>query len=194
MWPHRRQPTRLLRPWDSPGKNTGVGCHFLLQCMKVKSESEVAQLCPTLSDPMDCSLTGSSLHGIFQARVLEWGAIQAKSMKHITPIVNPKVNNRLWVIVSWQCRSNNCDKCTTVIWGVHSGGSCVCVGNTQKLYFLVSFADKRKCLKNKAYWFFFLNQVVIQVTVNILKLRERVACKTSQKYFFPYLNFQPLSP
>ena len=69
------QPTRLIRPWDSPGKNTGVGCHFLLQCMKVKSESEVAQLCPTLSDPMDCSLPGSSIHGIFQARVLEWGAI-----------------------------------------------------------------------------------------------------------------------
>ena len=69
--PHRWQPTRLPRPWDSPGKNTEVGCHFLLQCMKVKSESEVAQLCPTLSDPMDCSLTGSSIHGIFQARVLE---------------------------------------------------------------------------------------------------------------------------
>ena len=63
------------RPWDSPGKNTGVGCHFLLQCMKVKSESEVTQLCPTLRDPMDCSLPGSSTHGIFQARVLEWGAI-----------------------------------------------------------------------------------------------------------------------
>ena len=58
-----------------PGKNTGVGCHFLLQCRKVKSESEVTQLCPTLSDPMDCSLPGSSVHGIFQARVLEWGAI-----------------------------------------------------------------------------------------------------------------------
>ena len=72
---HRRQPTRLPRPWDSPGKNTGVGCHFLFQCMKVKSESELAQLCPTLSDPMDCSLPGSSVHGIFQARVLEWGAI-----------------------------------------------------------------------------------------------------------------------
>ena len=65
----------LHRPWDSPGKNTGVGCHFFLQCMKVKSESEVAQSCPTLSDPMDCSLPGSSVHGIFQARVLEWGAI-----------------------------------------------------------------------------------------------------------------------
>ena len=63
------------RPWDSPGKHTGVGCHFLLQCMKVKCESEVAQSCPTLSDPMDCSLTGSSIHGIFQARVLEWRAI-----------------------------------------------------------------------------------------------------------------------
>ena len=73
--PHRRQPTRLPRPWDSPGKNTGVGCHFLLQCIKVKSESEGAQLCPTLSDPMDCSLPGSSVHGILQARVLEWGAI-----------------------------------------------------------------------------------------------------------------------
>ena len=69
------QPTRLPCPWDSPGKNTGVGCHFLLQCMKVKSESEVAQSCQTLSDPMDCSLPGSSVHGIFQARVLEWGAI-----------------------------------------------------------------------------------------------------------------------
>ena len=73
--PHRRQPTRLPRPWDSPGKNTGVGCHFLLQCIKVKSESEVTQSRPTLSDPMDCSLPGSSAHGIFQARVLEWGAI-----------------------------------------------------------------------------------------------------------------------
>ena len=73
--PHRRQPTRLPCPWASPGKNTAVGCHFLLQCMKVKSESEVAQSCPTLSDSMDCSLPGSSIHGIFQARVLEWGAI-----------------------------------------------------------------------------------------------------------------------
>ena len=73
--PHRWQPIGLSRPWDSPGKNTGVGCHFLLQCMKVKSESEVAQSCPTLSNPVDRSLPGSSVHGIFQARVLEWGAI-----------------------------------------------------------------------------------------------------------------------
>ena len=79
----RRQSTRLPRPWDSPGKNTGVGCHFLLQCMKMKSEREVAQLCLTLSDPMDCNLPGFSIHWIFQARVLEWDAIafvqQAKS-------------------------------------------------------------------------------------------------------------------
>ena len=73
--PHRWPPTRLLCPWDSPGKNSVVGYHFLLQCMKVKSESEVAQSCLTLSDLIDCSLPGSSVHGIFQARVLEWGAI-----------------------------------------------------------------------------------------------------------------------
>ena len=72
--PQRRQPTRLPCPWDSPGRNTGVGYHFLLQCMKVKSESEIAQSCPTLSDPMDCSLPGSSVHGIFQVRILEWVA------------------------------------------------------------------------------------------------------------------------
>ena len=64
MRPHRWQPTSLPRPWDSPGKNTGVGCHFLLQCMKVKGESEVAQSCPTLSDPLDCSRPGSFVHGI----------------------------------------------------------------------------------------------------------------------------------
>ena len=69
--PHRRQPTRLPRPWDSAGKNSGMGCHFLLQCMKVKSESEVTQSCLTLSDPMDCSPPGCSVHGIFQARVLD---------------------------------------------------------------------------------------------------------------------------
>ena len=73
--PHRRQPTRLPCPWDSPGKNTGVGCHCLLQCRKVKNESEVVQSCPTLRDPMDCILPGSSVHGIFQTRVLEWVTI-----------------------------------------------------------------------------------------------------------------------
>ena len=76
VWPHRWQAYAMLsRPWDSPGKNTGVGCHFLLQCMNVKSESEVTQLHTTLRDPMDCRLPGSSVHRIFQARVLEWGAV-----------------------------------------------------------------------------------------------------------------------
>ena len=82
--PHRWQPTRLPHPWYSPGKNTGVGCHFLLRCLKVKSESEVTQSCPTLSDPMDCSLPGSSIHGIFQARVLEWGAIAFSKREGLT--------------------------------------------------------------------------------------------------------------
>ena len=81
-------PTRLPRPWDSPGKNTGVGCHFLLQCMKVKSGSEVAQSCPTLSDPMDCSPSGSSVHGIFQARVLEWGAIAFSIAINYLPLIH----------------------------------------------------------------------------------------------------------
>ena len=97
--PQRQQPTRLPCPRDSPGKNTGVGCHFLLQCMKVKSESEVAQLCLTPSDAMDCSPPGSTVHGIFQARVLEWGAIafsnawkwkvKVKSLSRVRLLVTP---------------------------------------------------------------------------------------------------------
>ena len=67
-------PIDSSHPWDSPGKNTGVGCHFLLHCGKVKSESEVAQSCPTPSDPMDCSPPASSVMG-FSRRVLEWGAV-----------------------------------------------------------------------------------------------------------------------
>ena len=91
MRPHRRQPTRLPHSWDSPGKNTGVGCHFLLHC--VKSESEVAQSCLTLSDPMYCSPPGFSIHGIFQARVLGWGAIpfpnssKTKTAGHPRPVI-----------------------------------------------------------------------------------------------------------
>ena len=110
MRPHRRKPIRLLCPWDSPGKNTGVGCHCLLHCMKVKSESEVAQSCPTLSDPMDCSLRGSSVHGISQARVLEWGAIAtlvitAKTWKQpICPSIGIWIN-KLWCIQTMECYS-----------------------------------------------------------------------------------------
>jgi len=92
--PHRRQPNRLLHPWDSPGKNTGVGCHFLLHCMKVKSESEVTQSCLTLSNPMDCSLPGSSVHGILQARVLEWVAI---AFSEITNYITLKKKKKILV-------------------------------------------------------------------------------------------------
>ena len=84
---------RLPCPWDSPGKNTGVGCHFLLPCLKGKSGSEVAQSCPTLRDPMDCSLPGSSVHGIFQARVLEWGAIAFSGIKELNDYKINKQSN-----------------------------------------------------------------------------------------------------
>ena len=96
--PHRRQTTRLLCPWDSPGKNTGVGCRFLLQCMKVKGESEVTQSCPTHSDPMDWSLPGSSVHGISQARVLEWVAISFSNAGKWK--VKVKSLSRAWLLVT----------------------------------------------------------------------------------------------
>ena len=95
--PHRWQPTSLPCPWDSPGKNTGVGCHFLLQCMKVKSESEVTQSCPTLSDPMGCSPLGSSVHGRFQARVLEWGAIAFSVVYLFNPRLPLQGLNHEWL-------------------------------------------------------------------------------------------------
>ena len=88
------------RPWDSPGKRTVVGCHFLLQCMKVKSESEIAQSCPTLSDPMDCSLPGSSIHGIFQARVLEWVAV-AFSMGGLLLLLLSRFSHVRLLVTPW---------------------------------------------------------------------------------------------
>ena len=97
------------RPWDYPSKNTGVGCHFLLQCKKVKCESEVTQLCPTLSDPMDCSLPGSSIHGIFQARVLEWGAnIIAQHTSIIIEQAINKIWQRIWKETSQNTQSQCC--------------------------------------------------------------------------------------
>ena len=94
--PQGLQPTRLLRPWDFPGKSAGVGCHCLLQCMKVKSESEVTQLCLTLRDPMDCSPPGSSVHGIFQARVLEWAAIAFSTYSILGVFYSPKCGLSWW--------------------------------------------------------------------------------------------------
>ena len=105
--PHRWQPTRLLPPWDSPGKNTGVGCQFLLQCMKVKRDSDVAQSCPTLFDPIDCRLLGSSVHGIFQARVLEWGAI-AFSEEYWSGLLFPSPG--AWDRACYFCLKNPSDR------------------------------------------------------------------------------------
>ena len=91
MRPHRRQPTRLPRPWDSPGKNTGVGCHFLLQCMKVKSESEVAQSCLTLCDPMGCSLPGS------------WRSMGFSRQEHWSGLPLPSPCNRTTITFWLEC-------------------------------------------------------------------------------------------
>ena len=137
--PHRWQPTRLHRPWDSPGKNTGVGCHFLLQCKKVKSESEVAQSYPILSDPMDCSLPGSSVHGSFQARVLEWGArafsllptnsgeffpvtYKAQSLPLPVDLILRRVVSVVWgssiikVGLGWECVSDDPGLAIDLLW------------------------------------------------------------------------------
>ena len=117
--PRKWQPTRFPHPWDSPGKNTRVGCHFLLQCMKVKRESEVAQLCPTLRDPMDHRLPGSSVHGIFQARILEWVAI-AFSMTNLDNILKIRditlpakvriAKTMVFPIVMYGCESRTIEK------------------------------------------------------------------------------------
>ena len=105
--PHRQQPTSLAHPWDFPGKNTGVGCHFLLQCMKVKSGSEVDQSCPTLCDPMDCNPPGFSVDRIFQARVLEWGAtaFSEKDYRYIkNKWIEKKINMPILILrkVQWR--------------------------------------------------------------------------------------------
>ena len=103
--PHRQQPTRLPCPWDSPDKNTRVGGHFLLQCMKVKRESEVAQSCPTCSDPMACSPPGPSIHGIFQARALEWGAIAFSGISELVVmqifLLGNKTFINLFLLTEW---------------------------------------------------------------------------------------------
>ena len=122
VWPHRWKPARLPHSWDSPGKNTGVGCHFLLQWVEVKSEREVAQSCPTLSDPMDCSLPGSSIHGIFQARVLEWGAMWLAATKLDRAILmdssgRSHVCSFQWVLVCLKLFFHNLDTWKTIWLG-----------------------------------------------------------------------------
>ena len=125
MWLHRWQPTRLPRPWDSPGKNTEVRYYFLLQCMKVKSESEVTQSCPTLPDPIDCSLPGSSIHGISQARVLESVAIAFSDTHHSS---KKKKNKEKEKIATSNKVKDTCSKHKLI------SGKCP--------------ANEKKCLKN----------------------------------------------
>ena len=133
--PHRWQPTRLLCPWDSPGKNTGVGCHCLLQCMKVKSESEVAQSCPTPSDPMDCSPAGPSVHGIFQARVLD-SCKWAGSCEGRSPGQGGKVRGgRQGQFVSICCCCSVTKLCPTLCDLMD------CCTSSSVLYYLLEFAQ-----------------------------------------------------
>ena len=150
MRPHRWQPTRLPRPWDSPGRNTGAGCHFLLQCRKVKSESEVAQSCMTLSDPTDCRLPGSSVHGIFQAQVLEWGC-------HCTTYyLIISVIHHIWLPKKFQSRSQKqlwlCKyqgrNMVSILWCSGLGISKA----VQILIHLVQGAVVISCISNELLW------------------------------------------
>ena len=130
--PQRWQPTRLPRPWESPGKNTGVGCHFLLQCMKVKSENEVAQSCPTLSDPMDCSPLGSSVHGIFQATVLEW----------VTSAFSRNNTGLAWSCLNNLCSSSDFIPHLTWTWARHLTSASSCKMQVGALLCLASWATR----------------------------------------------------
>ena len=150
MRPHRQQPTRLPRPWDSPGKNMGVACHFLLQCMKVKSESEVSQVvylkviqsCPTPSDPMDCSLPGSSVHRIFQARVLEWVAISFS-------------NAGKWKVKSENEVAQSCPTCRDPMDCSLPGSSVHGIFQARVLEWVsIAFSDRFSAIPIKLQWLF----------------------------------------
>ena len=156
MRPHRWQPTRLPHPWDSPGKNTGVGCHFLLQCMKVESESEVTRSCPTLSDPMDCSPPGSSIHGIFQARVLEWGAI-AFSVSHASNAQNFP-SQASTICEPWTSRCSSCfrkgrgtrDQIANICWIIEKAREF-----QKNIYFcFIDYAKAFDCVDHNKLWKF----------------------------------------
>ena len=143
VWPHRRQPTRLPCPSDSPGKNAGVGCHFLLQCVKVKNESEVSRSCPTLSDTMDCSLPGSSIHGIFQARVLEWGAIAFSDSNINQFFFFTSLNANKTMIVQFCDLTSQCVIISTLnIYDCFSVFFCL-VTHSFKSYFMIKFTFLR---------------------------------------------------
>ena len=132
--PHRQPPTRLPRPWDSPGKNTGVGCHFLLQCRKMKSESEVTWSYTTLRDPMDYSPPGSSVHGIFQARVLECGAIAYSNFSLWSPLILSLTSPLLPNIFLVRC-SDNLSLMQNYLWDTQS----ICCLNSELIVQVCNF-------------------------------------------------------
>ena len=134
--PQRWQPSRLPRPWDSPGKNTGVGCHFLPQCMKVKSESEVAQSCPTLCDPKDCSLPGSSVHGF--SRQEYWSGV---------PLPSPMI--MLLTTISLLFLSINICQCTYCVKNTVSGTWNLSVNRTDKTLSCWSLYPVRRLVNSK---------------------------------------------
>ena len=134
--PQRWQPSRLPRPWDSPGKNTGVGCHFLPQCMKVKSESEVAQSCPTLCDPKDCSLPGSSVHGF--SRQEYWSGV---------PLPSPMI--MLLTTISLLFLSINICQCTYCVKNTVSGTWNLSVSRTDKTLSCWSLYSVRRLVNSK---------------------------------------------
>ena len=134
--PQRWQPSRLPRPWDSPGKNTGVGCHFLPQCMKVKSESEVAQSCPTLCDPKDCSLPGSSVHGF--SRQEYWSGV---------PLPSPMI--MLLTTISLLFLSINICQCTYCVKNTVSGTWNLPVNRTDKTLSCWSLYSVRRLVNSK---------------------------------------------
>ena len=175
VWPQRRQPTRLPRPWDSPGKNTGVGCHFLLQCMKVKSQSEVTQSCPTPSDPTDCSLPGSSVHGIFQARVLEWGAIAFSYLELLG-------KSEFWLNIRWYYEIIGQFLCMIMVCLLQY----VFFLSTQMLKYLrMIFRGEVPCLQHTLKWFS-KNKCVF---VKIKQIGKLTWLKGIKKVHFTSSNF-----
>ena len=159
--PHRRQPTMLPQPWDSPGKNIGVGCHFLLQCMKVKSEIEVAQWCLTLSDPMDCSLPGSSDHGIFQARVLEWCAIAFYHLSFIDDVYSTTVTPKMIINLLYEKKTISFQACMTQLFIEHL------FGGMEVLFLVVMAYDHSVAICKHLHYLTIMNQ---QVCVMLLLL------------------------
>ena len=135
--PHRRQPTRLPHPWGSPGKNTGVGCHFLLQCMKVKRESEVAQSCPTLLDPMERSPPGSPCPWDFPGKSTGVGRHCLLQLRHDFLHVSSTVSiyKCAWVCVYKSCRVNSLPQ------RKHLSTCKLCIFNVWKHYLVLPFSN-----------------------------------------------------